>query len=95
MLTLLVEYHAKPGQREAFIDGFTAAGFPAVVRNEAGCLCYDYYLPEGDPDRIILLEKWESVESQKLHVARPHMAVLRGLKEQYVEKTVLTTLNLL
>jgi len=43
------------------------------VRAEAGCLRYDLHAVEGEPDRFVLLEEWESPEHLAAHVESPHM----------------------
>jgi len=92
-LTFLVTYTAKPGMRETFLRALAARGLPEMIRSETGCLQYDYYLSIGSADEILLLERWTSAEAQAAHVAQPHMAALRELKEQYVESTTLRKLG--
>ena len=43
-LRLLVTYTAKPGQRDAFLRAVLQSGVPETVRQEDGCLRYDYFL---------------------------------------------------
>lgn len=88
-LTLLVTYTAKPGMRETFLRALAARGIPDMIRAEAGCLQYDYYLSIERADEILLLERWTSPRAQTAHLGQPHMAALREIKEQYVEKTAL------
>ena len=90
-LTLLVTYTARPGMRETFLRALTARGLPETIRAEAGCLQYEYYLSIENADEILLLERWADPEAQAAHMARPHMALLRELKEQYVAHTALRT----
>ena len=44
MLTLLVTYTAKAGQRDAFLQAVLQSGLPERIRQENGCLRYDYFL---------------------------------------------------
>lgn len=92
-LTLLVTYTAKPGMRETFLRALAARGIPDMIRAEAGCLQYDYYLSIENADEILLLERWTSAEAQQTHLRQPHMAQARELKEQYVENTTLRRLT--
>ena len=89
-----VTYHTKPGKRQDFLDGLSAAGIRDAVRAEAGCLQYDYYLSVSDPDEVLLVERWESREAQKLHLTQPHMVKVREIKERLVDETVLTSYEL-
>ena len=87
MLGINVTYTMKPGGRAGFLAGIAACGVQAAVRREAGCLQYDYFLPVGDEDSLLLMEKWTSREAQKVHLAQPHMAKIAALKEQFVADT--------
>ena len=71
------------------IRALAARGIPDMIRAEAGCLQYDYYLSIERADEILLLERWTSPQAQAAHLGQPHMAALREIKEQYVEKTAL------
>ncbi len=82
--TIYVVYTALPGKRQAFLDAITAANIPAQVRAEEGCVRYDYFLSLQNDTDILLIEEWASPEHQQRHVAQPHMALLRQLKEQYI-----------
>lgn len=94
MLGINVTYIMKPGGRAGFLAGLAADGIREEVRREAGCLQYDYFLPLEGEDRLLLVEKWESREAQQLHLTQPHMAKVRALKEQYVDRTELELYDL-
>lgn len=86
-LTLLVTYTALPGQREAFLHALNESNLPLQVRKENGCLQYDYFSSTDRPDEILLVERWASPAMQKLHLAKPHMLPLIGLKKKYIQST--------
>ena len=88
-LGLNVTYRTKPGLAQDFLDALSAAGIREAVRAEAGCLQYDYFLSAGDPDQVLLVERWESQQAQTLHLAQPHMDRVKALKERFVEETSL------
>ena len=69
-------------------------GILAAVRAEDGCIRYDYYLSEKDPDEILLIEQWESKQHQQVHIAQPHMAQLRTFKNDYITNTKLGEVEL-
>ncbi|WDZ95781.1 putative quinol monooxygenase [Herbaspirillum sp. WKF16] len=56
---------ARPGHRVAV----TAALKKAVplVREEAGCERYDLHRDSGNPDRLVMLERWLGEEDLKNH----------------------------
>ena len=86
-LTLHVTYTAKPGCREQFVRKIVPQGFLTAIRNEEGCLAYDYYFSAQDENMVLLIERWESEAHQRVHMQQPHMADLRKIKEKYIETT--------
>ncbi len=89
MYTIYVVFKSFPGKREAFIERVKGEGIVDMVRAEDGCIRYDYYYSEKDPNEILLIEAWESVMHQQIHIEQPHMARLREIKEDYIESTTL------
>ena len=94
MIGINVTYRAKPGCRQAFLDALSAAGIRDAVLSEAGCVQYDYYLSANRADEVLLVERWESQEAQKLHLTQPHMDRVKQLKERFVERTTLVCYEL-
>lgn len=86
-MTLLVVYTTKPGMRKRFLEEIKKKKIDEKVREEEGCLRYEYYCALDREDEILLVEEWVSEEHQKRHTEQPHMADLRELKEQYVVHT--------
>ena len=89
MYTIYVVFNCLPGKREAFVQRVKAEGIVAAVRAENGCIRYDYYYSEKDPNELLLVEAWESKEHQQIHLDQPHMVQLRALKDDYIETTTL------
>ena len=89
MYTIYVVFKCVPGKREEYIEKLKAEGIVDKVREEDGCIRYDYYFSEKDPDEILLIEAWESKKHQEIHIDQPHMARLRELKPAYVVSTQL------
>lgn len=89
MYTIYVKFECLPQKREAFIERVKETGILDAIRAENGCIKYDYYLSEKDPDEILLIEQWESKNHQQIHINQPHMARLRELKGEYIVSTVL------
>lgn len=88
-LLLCVTYTAKHGEKEKFIDEVSAGGILEKIRQEDGCLQYEYYYATQDEDKIVLVEKWENEEKQQIHMKQPHMEQLKDIKEKYVIHTKL------
>jgi len=89
MYTIYVTFKCVPGKREEYIKRLYAEGIVDEVRREDGCIRYDYYFSEKDPDEILLIEAWESKKHQEIHIEQPHMARLRELKPEFVLDTKL------
>lgn len=94
MYTIYVKYTCLPGKREAFIGKMKETGIVAAIRAEDGCVRYDYYLSEKDPEELLLIEQWESKTHQQAHMTQPHMAQMRTFKDDYVASTALGQIEL-
>ena len=93
-LILYVKYHAKPGCRESFERQVVEEGILTLIREEKGCLAYDYYFSAQDADELLLIERWESAAHQRVHMEQPHMARLKAIKEQFVDSTAVGKVHL-
>ncbi len=89
MYTIYVVFNCLPGKREAFVQRVKTEGIVDAVRAENGCIRYDYYYSEKDPNELLLVEAWETKEHQQIHLDQPHMVQLRALKDDYIETTTL------
>lgn len=89
MYTIYVKFQCFPAKREAFLEKMKQTGILDAIRAENGCIRYDYYLSEKDPDVLLLVEQWESKEHQQLHITLPHMDRMREFKDTYISSTEL------
>ena len=94
MYTIYVKFTCLPQKREAFIQKVKATGVLDAIRAEDGCIKYDYYLSEKDPNELLLIEQWETKQHQQNHITQPHMEQLRGFKGDYITDTVLGEIEL-
>ena len=85
-LTLYVRYTAKDGCREAFVREIVEAGILTLIRQEPGCLAYDYYFSAQDENVVLLIER--------VHMEQPHMTRLREIKNKYIADTKLGRVRL-
>ena len=95
MYTIYVKFDCLPKKREAFIQKVKDTGILDAIRKEEGCLKYEYYLSEKDPNELLLIEQWETKEHQQVHISQPHMAKLREFKADYITNTLLGEVALL
>ena len=84
MYTIYVKFTCLEGKREAFVERVKEEGILAAIRAEDGCIKYDYYFSESDPNELLLIEAWQTKEHQQIHIGQPHMAKLRDLKDGYI-----------
>ncbi|MBQ9773548.1 MAG: antibiotic biosynthesis monooxygenase [Clostridia bacterium] len=89
MYNIYVTFKCLPGKREAFVKRVREEGILDAIRAEDGFHRYDYFFSEEDPNLLLLIEAWESLDHQQKHIAQPHMAALRALKGDYIETTTL------
>ena len=95
MYMIYVKFTCHPQKREAFLQRMNGSGVLAAIRNEEGCIKYDYYLSAQDPNELLLIEQWETKEHQQIHVTQPHMDKMRTFKDEYVANGVLGEIELL
>jgi quinol monooxygenase YgiN len=94
MYTIYVKFTCLPDKREAFIQKVKETGVLDAIRGEDGCIRYDYYLSEKDPNELLLIEQWETKEKQQIHIGQPHMDTLRSFKGDYITDTKLGEVEL-
>lgn len=93
-MKLLVTYKMKNNNAEDFLNALSDIGIPGLVRAEKGCARYDYFLPADDAaDRVVLIEEWDSAETQALHLGQPHMKRLAEIKPIYVSETTVELID--
>ena len=94
MYTIYVKFECHPQKREAFVQKMKDTGILDAIRAEDGCITYDYYLSDKDPDLLLLIEQWATKQHQQLHLTLPHMLRLREFKNDYIAKTILGEVGL-
>lgn len=95
MYTIYVVFKCFPGKREEYTKRLNDEGYLNEIRNENGCVRYDFYYSEKNSDELLLIEAWESKAHQEEHIKTPHMAEVLKLKEEYVESATLGEFNIL
>lgn len=86
-MRIFVNYKAKQGKREGFLDYVLSSGTLEKIKNEDGCILYNYYFDALDKDTILLIEEWKNEECQKRHLSSPHMKELLEKKKEYIDST--------
>ena len=83
MIIVLASIRVKPGKRAPFLEIFKS-NVPSVLA-EKGCIEYapTVDFPSGFPNQaldeniVTIVEKWESLDALKAHLASPHMNAYR------------------
>ena len=92
MIHVIATIELQPGTREAFLTEFRK--LVPEVHAEAGCLEYgptvdaDTGIPTQvkiGQDRVVIVEKWESLAHLKAHSSAPHMQGYRARVKDYVK----------
>jgi quinol monooxygenase YgiN len=99
MVHVLASIRVKPGCREAFLAIFKA-NVPAVLA-EAGCHGYQpaVDLESGmppqilEPNTVVIIEKWASLEALRAHLAAPHMKAYKEKTKDMVDGVSLKILQ--
>ncbi len=91
---------AKTGMRDKILEAFRA-NVPAV-HAEKGCIEYGATIDaEGvgslqtkfGEDTFVVVEKWESLDALKAHVAAPHMAAYAAKTKDMIASRVIRVLS--
>jgi len=72
MLIILAKGVIRPDKREEFI----AAAREQIVetRKESGCIAYDFYESQTQPNTFVFNERWKSKEAIDAHFQTAHIA---------------------
>lgn len=82
MIYVVATFHLHPGALEPFV-GLAHAVIDAS-RREEGCIVYDLQASVTDPDRVVMVEKWESREALDRHFGSNHIANFTRSNKPYV-----------
>ena len=99
MIHVIAQIELKPGTRDDFLREFHR--IVPLVREEAGCLDYgptidaetDIENQCRNPNRVTIVERWESVEHLRAHLSAPHMVEYRPKVKPFIEQAALYVLQ--
>jgi quinol monooxygenase YgiN len=82
VIYVIAELRVKPGT----IDKAIAAARLSVAETvkEDGCISYDMHQSVTDPQRLVLVERWESREALTRHFDTPHFKAWRAAGPEFV-----------
>ena len=100
MIHVIATVELNPGTRAKFLAEFRK--IIADVKAEAGCIEYgpavdaETGLPNQfrvGADRLVIVEKWESIDHLKAHMTAPHMLAYRPKVKEFVKGMELRVLS--
>lgn len=72
MIVVLGIFEVEAEDRQRFLEGKAAQ--VRATRAETGCLDYAFAADAGDPNRVRLVERWETMADLEAHVAALRLA---------------------
>ena len=100
MIHVLATIQVQPGKRGAFLNEFHQV--MPEVHQEQGCIEYGPVIDADSgieaqaklgEERIVIIEKWESLDALKAHLSAPHMLAYREKVKDFVAGTTLNILE--
>lgn len=82
MTSIVLHVTYQGAQARAFAEEMQK-GLRGEVLAEDGCLQYDYFLPLGQENAVLLLEHWRDQAALEQHFAGEPMKKLKALKERF------------
>jgi quinol monooxygenase YgiN len=70
MIFIVVKFPVRPQRIEDWLD--RSGEFAAAVRDEPGCLWFDFSRSLEDPNEFVLIEAFRDAEAGAEHVSTPH-----------------------
>jgi quinol monooxygenase YgiN len=100
MVHVIATIELHPGTRDKFLAEFRK--LVPDVKAEVGCIEYGPTVDADTdiaiqyklgPDRVVVVEKWETVAALKAHGVAPHMQAYRAKVKEYVRGMELRVLS--
>jgi len=82
-ITVNIYYTGENGNARKFAEEMLASGVVDAIRNEAGNIRYEYFLPIHDEETVLLIDSWEDQQAIDLHHQTPMMQQIIALREKY------------
>lgn len=82
-ITVNIYYSGINGNARKFAEEMISSGIVEQIRGEKGNLKYDYFLPMGDDETVLLIDSWENQTAIDEHHRSPMMSRIIELREKY------------
>ena len=84
MYVIVVTLQAKPEGRDAFLKAAVEDG-QGSTQNEPGCLRFDVYNDQSDPNKFVFVEVYKDEAAFQAHTKTPHFAAWREATKDLME----------
>ena len=82
-ITVNLYYTGKNGSALKFAEEMESSGTADLIRAEDGNEKYEFFLPLGDKETVLLIDSWRDQEAIDRHHASPMMQTITELREKY------------
>lgn len=82
-ITVNIYYKGTKSNLNKFIEEMTSRGIVDKIRAQEGNLKYEYYMPIGKQDQILLIDQWISQQALDEHHSSPMMNDIIELRNKY------------
>ena len=82
-ITVNLYYTGTNGNARRFAEEMESTGVAERIRAEEGNLKYEYFIPLGDSETVLLIDSWEDQTAIDRHHASPMMKEIAELREKY------------
>lgn len=82
-LVVNIYYTGKNGSAKKFVEEMISSGLVDKIRSEEGNMGYLYFFSVDDPETVLLIDKWKTVEDLDKHHKSEMMAEIAKLREKY------------
>lgn len=82
-VTFNIRYNAPKGNALKYMKDMTKSGIADSIRAIPGCLRYDFFIPQDDPQSVLLIDSWEDQEALNRYHHSPIMEKAKALRIKY------------
>ena len=82
-ITINLYYTGTDGRARRFAEEMVSTGIVDAVRAEEGNERYEYFFPMGDPETVLLIDRWRDQAALDIHHKSKMMAQIAALRDKY------------
>ena len=82
-ITVNLYYTGENGNARKFAEEMETSGVADRIRAENGNRRYEYFVPMGQSETVLLIDSWEDQDALDRHHASSMMAEIAALREKY------------